>query len=96
MSSFLVGSKSWDVGSIADAAEAVLEITVTGSSLGDFVAVSSTLDVIDLELSAQVTAANTVTVSLSNLSSAGLDIGTTVIHVRVTTLSGLHITAGAV
>ncbi len=94
MSSFLVGSKVWNVGDILDEAEAVLEITVTGAALGDFVDVSSTLDVIDLELSAQVTAADTVTVSLSNLSSGTLDIGTTWIHVRVTTLSGLHITAG--
>ena len=93
MSSFYVASLAWNVGSIADEAEAVQEITVTGASLGDFVDVSSSLDVVDVSLVAQVTAADTVTVQMFNLTSGALDVGTPTIHVRVTTLSGLHITA---
>ena len=89
MSQYLVGSINWNAGSVSDEAEAVQEITVTGAALGDYCEVTSSLDVIDLELSAQVTAANTVTVSLSNLTSGSLDIGSPDIYVRVTSRSGM-------
>lgn len=79
----LTGSDSWDVGSILDGDEAVKEITVTGAALGDFVLVSSSLDVADLALTGAVTAANTVTVQLLNNTGGALDILTPTIYVRV-------------
>jgi len=63
----LTGSATWDAGSIADGNEEAQEITVTGAALGDFViGVSFSLDVQDLQLTADVTAANTVTAVLSS------------------------------
>jgi len=64
---FLTGSATWNPGSIADGNEEAQEITVTGAALGDFViGVSFSLDVQDLQLTADVTAANTVTAVLSS------------------------------
>jgi hypothetical protein len=63
----LLGSATWNPGSIADGNEEAKEITVTGAALGDYVlAVSFSLDVADLQLTADVTAANTVTAVLSS------------------------------
>ena len=91
MSSFLNASLAWNVGDILDGDEASLDITVTGAALGDFVDVSASLDTLDLVLSAKVTAANTVTVSLSNTTGGTVDALTPTMRVRVTTLSGLHL-----
>jgi hypothetical protein len=52
---------------IASAAVSSGDITVTGAALGDFVLFASEYDSADLTISGQVTAANTVTISLSNL-----------------------------
>lgn len=63
----LTGSATWNPGSIADGNEEAQEITVTGAALGDFViGVSFSLDVQDLQLTADVTAADTVTAVLSS------------------------------
>lgn len=63
---YFKGTATWDPASIADGDEEVKEITVTGAVLGDFVQVAFSLDVEDLQLSGQVTAADTVTASLLN------------------------------
>lgn len=63
----LTGSATWNPSSIVDGNEEAKEITVTGAALGDFViGVSFSLDVADLQLTADVTAANTVTAVLSS------------------------------
>lgn len=91
MSTYLTGSSAdWNMASLNDEAEVSLDITVTGAALGDYVEVSSSADVADLELQAQVTATNVVTVQLSNLTSGGIDHGTVDIYVRVHTRTGLH------
>ena len=74
---------TWDPGSIASGAEEVVEVTVTGTALGDFVLVSFSLDVADLTLTAQVTATDTVTVQLSNLSGSAVDLGSGILKVSV-------------
>ena len=81
---FLYATETKDWGSIDDGNELVEEITVTGAALGDFARASFSLDVADLELSAQVTAANTVTVSLSNNTGGAIDLGEGIITVYVT------------
>ena len=62
----LAGSATVDFGSIADGNEEATTITVTGAALGDIVMVSHSLDVSDLQLTADVTAANTVTAVISS------------------------------
>jgi hypothetical protein len=74
----LQGAKTWDAGSVTGAAPATTTVTVTGAALGDYVlAVSLSIDIGGLKLEGAVTAANTVTVILSNPDSdlAGVDLG---------------------
>tara|TARA_R110002072_G_C7714544_1_gene514325 strand:+ start:403 stop:717 length:315 start_codon:yes stop_codon:yes gene_type:complete len=70
----LSGSKAWDASSIADGDEEALEITVVGAALGDFVLSSLSIDVADLVLSGAVTAADTVTLILSNNTGGAIDL----------------------
>lgn len=80
----LTGSTTWNPGSIADGDEEAQNVTVTGAALGDFVtAVSFSLDVQDLELTGQVTAANTVTCTLSNNTGGSVDLASGTVRVRV-------------
>jgi hypothetical protein len=66
-----------------DGNEEAFEVTVPGAKLGDFAFVSFSIDVSDLELSAQVTAADTVTVSLSNNTGGTIDLGSGTLRVKV-------------
>jgi len=50
-----------------EAQEVVLEITVPGVALGDFVHISPAVDVVDTSFVAYVSAANTVTLQIQNL-----------------------------
>ena len=80
----LAASAAHDLGSIADGNEEAFTITCTGSALGDIVlGCSSSLDIIDLGVTAQVTAADTVTVTVLNNSGAGLDLGSATFRVLV-------------
>lgn len=79
----LSGSGTWNAASIADGDEEVTDLTVTGAALGDFVLVSSSLDVTDLSLVGQVTAANTVTVQLLNNTGGAIDLASATVYVRV-------------
>lgn len=80
----LKGSATWNPGSIADGNEEAKEITVTGASLGDFVVGKSfSLDVADLVLDAQVTAANTVTAILANNTGGAIDLAEGTVRVIV-------------
>ena len=62
----LAGSATIDFASVADGNEEASDITVTGAALGDIVMVSHSLDVQDLQITADVTAANTVTAVISS------------------------------
>lgn len=77
------GSATWDAASIADGDMEAKDITVTGAALGDFVLVSPSIDVTDLQLTASVTAANTVTAVLSNSTGAGVDLASMTVYARV-------------
>lgn len=74
---------SWDTGSIAAGSYATKEVTVQGAALGDFAMASLSLDVQDMQLNANVTAANTVTVTLFNPTGSAIDIGTPTLKVLV-------------
>lgn len=71
----LIGDVSWDPGSISDGDEAVTDIPVEGASIGDFVLVSASVDILDLTLTGAVTGNNTVTVQLSNSTGGAIDLG---------------------
>ena len=73
-----------DFGSVADGDEAVDTIAVPGVVVGDIVlGTSSSVDVADLGLTAQVTAANEVTVQIWNNTGAGVDLASAVFKVVV-------------
>ena len=78
-----VGETTWDAGSIADGDEEVKEVTVTGAALGDYAIASLSIDVADLVLTAQVTAANTVTASLANNTGGAIDLDSATLYVMV-------------
>tara|TARA_Y100001970_G_C14163551_1_gene819958 strand:- start:1003 stop:1326 length:324 start_codon:yes stop_codon:yes gene_type:complete len=80
----LAAKKTQDLSSIDDGNEEAFEITCTGAALGDIVlGCSSSLDIIDLGVTAQVTAANTVTVTVLNNSGGALNLGSAVFRVLV-------------
>jgi hypothetical protein len=79
----LHGSATWDPGSIGNGAEEATEVTVTGAALGDYAIASFSLDVTDLVLDAQVTAANTVTCVLVNNTGGAIDLASGTVYVRV-------------
>ena len=81
--SYLEGSATWNAASILDGDEEASEITVTGAALGDFCLCSIGVDVVDLILSGQVTAANTVTASLANNTGGALDLASATVRARV-------------
>ena len=79
----LTGSATWNPGAIGNGAEEAKEVTVTGAALGDFALASFSLDVTDLTLDAQVTAANTVTCILANNTGGAIDLASGTVRVLV-------------
>lgn len=79
----LTGSATWDAGSIADGDMESKDITVAGAALGNFVLASLGVDVVDLGVSAQVTAANNVTVTLLNNTGSAVNLASTTVRVAV-------------
>ena len=79
----LTGSVTWNPGSIGDGNEEAQEVTVTGAVLGDYAVASFSLDVSDLILDAQVTAADTVTCILANNTGGAVDLASGTLYVRV-------------
>jgi len=77
------GSATWDAASIADGDEEAKDVTVTGAALGDFAIASLSIDIADLVLDAQVTAANVVTCVLANNTGDAVDLASATVYVRV-------------
>lgn len=77
------GYTTWDPGSIADGDEEAKEVTVTNAVLGDFAIASFSLDVADLTLNAQVTAAGVVTCVLANNTGGAIDLGSGTLRAKV-------------
>lgn len=78
------GSATWNPGNVADGEMVSKDVTVTGAVLGDFAIASFSLDVSDLVLDANVTAADTVTVTLTNDGiGAGVNLAEGTLRVRV-------------
>lgn len=79
----LDGSTTWDASAILDGDMEAKNVTVTGAALGDFVVASLGVDVVDLTVSATVTATDTATVVLANNTGASVDLASTTVYVRV-------------
>ncbi len=63
-----------DMGSAAVGEFAAADITVAGAAVGDFVMIAPGIDLTDVILSAQVSAANTVTVVVNNNTAGIVDL----------------------
>jgi hypothetical protein len=83
LNAYLQASETKDWGNIADGDEEAEEVTVTGAALGDYAVASMSIDITDLVLTAAVTAANTVTVSLSNDTGGAINLGSGTLTVKV-------------
>ena len=82
LSAYMAGSETKDWGSIADGDELAEDVTVTGAALGDFAVASMSIDVTDLIITASVTAANVVTVVLSNNTGGAINLGSGTLFAR--------------
>jgi hypothetical protein len=82
---YLEGSSTWNPASmgtsVADATSTT--VTVAGAKLGDFATASLGVDVVDCVLDAQVTAANTVSVTLNYCHDTTVDLASSTLRVRV-------------
>ncbi len=80
-----VASVTYDPPSLADGAGAEVDITVTDALLGDTAEASFSLDTQGINVDAQVTATNLVTVRLQNETGSTVDLGSGTLRVRVKT-----------
>ena len=79
-------STTWDPGSLDDGQSESKDVTATGVALGDLViGVSFSLDVVDLNLEAQVTATDTVTCRITNHTGGTVNLGSGTVKVKVLT-----------
>jgi hypothetical protein len=75
---------TWDPAAIDSGSSVTTTVTVAGAALGDFVLASLNIDLQGLIMNAYVSAENTVTVVLSNLTGTpGLNIGSGTLKVLV-------------
>ena len=74
---------TWDPASIASGATVTTTATVSGASLGDFTLASFSLSLQGMQLTSYVNAADTVTVVLSNLSGAAVNLASGTLAVLV-------------
>ena len=83
INAYLQGSETKDWGSISDDTELEEDVTVTGAALGDFAVASMGVDTVAAQLTASVTAADTVTVVISNVSGGAIDLASQTLSVKV-------------
>lgn len=81
----IIASKTWDPPSTASGTSSSTTVTVTGATLGNFVEVSFSNDLQGMTLVGYVSAANTVTAVLSNLTGGTLDLASGTLKARVVT-----------
>lgn len=71
----LATTSTWTPGTVAAGSYVTTTVTVSGAVLGDHISVSFSISLALLQLTAYVSAANTVTVVLGNLTGAGVSLG---------------------
>lgn len=77
-------SATWNPPVVANLAQVQEVFTVTGAALGDHVQASFSSNLAGFILSAELSAADTVRVTLANLSGAGIDLGSGTVRLVVT------------
>ena len=88
----LTNSVTKDWANLANGAEDAQDVTVTGAALGDYALASMSIDVTDLTITASVTAADTVTVILTNNTGGAIDLGSGTLSVMVIPAGGRVLT----
>ncbi len=83
LSETLTASATWNPSAILDGNEEATDVTVAGAQLGDFALASLGVDVSDLSLTADVTAANTVTAVLANSTGSTVDLISSTLRIVV-------------
>lgn len=76
-------TKTWDPGSVSDAAQTTTTVTVTGAALGDEVTCSFSLDLQAMQLTGYVSATDTVTCVLRNGTGAPIDLNSGTLRASV-------------
>lgn len=79
----LSGTKTWDPASVSDGAQTSTTVTVTGAALGDEVTCSFSNSLQLMRMSGYVSAANTVTVVLSNNTGGAIDLSSGILRASV-------------
>lgn len=79
----LEGQLSWNPGSIAVGASTSNTVTVTGAAFSDWPIISSTVDLLGLTVTAYVSAANTITIVLANLTAGAVDVPSATFYAKV-------------
>ncbi len=76
-------SGSWDPASISAGSSVSTVVTVTGAALGDFAQASFSLDITGCLIHAFVSATNTVTVVLQNITGGSINLASGTLRIRV-------------
>ena len=79
----MFGSVVWDPDNLVAGAHDAQDVTVTGAALGDYAVASFSLDLTHLDVTASVTATNTVSVIISNHHSSAINVASGTLYVRV-------------
>lgn len=74
---------TWDPASISAGSKVSTTVTVSGAALGDFAIASFSLDIQELTMTANVSAANTVEVVLANLTGSAVNLASGTLSVLV-------------
>ena len=78
---YLSTTATWDPANLAAGAQTSTTVTLTGAALGDIAAASFSLDLQLMQLTAYVSAANTVTVVLQNGTAGAIDLASGTLRV---------------
>lgn len=80
---YLSTTATWNPGSVAAAGQTSTTVTLTGAALGDVALCSFSLDLQLLQLTANVSAANTITCVLQNGTAGPIDLASGTLRVSV-------------
>lgn len=80
---WIFGSKSWDVGSLASGGQTYTTVSVPGAHYGDFVLASVYGNLSGLALRGEVVSPDTVSLFLSNLTGSAVDLPSAVYYIAV-------------